>query len=729
MNPTNLNFGKILKQVEMVDVNEDSLDLKFPKRTIVDISTDTFIKIIFEKDDNYYLFLNYVNALDLYLNYYTNINLVSSNKQLLNQDEHIDVYFKGGNVMNYHFRTMVSDPRLKELFSAYFKKSDFDFSVSIHTDTDNRFNQLKTYVYPKIIDYLITTSNLFNEYLQEIINGDINKSTIKIDPKFLHNFKQDNADLKYYTIRDTIKDIIGLPRFNFVKEIIDNTRNTNTKNFMHIRQIDNIGRYIRVKFHDNSIIQFIPSDKSFYELKYTPYIINNFNQVIDYYNEYVLNGLIPVYHNFYENSKYHACLLYPYYKYLVEPIGQHEMEYSDLIDKIIKYNFSLLEKSEFYTKEKINSMLQQISTSLNELKDTYYEKNSDNPPDKTEVTNSNAFIRYTVNKNRSDNPHIELAPTNNFLVYNDFEKSDPLSIINFDDNQTIKTTNNVHYVSGNMLIKNILGNRQILDFDLFRIKFNLVAVNYIFENEKLLREFKIPSEFIDVSVTIIDSNVYNEDHQTFIMPIKLDNTIIPDIPVKSHSYTYFIGDLIRILFTDFNFFPWMKGKYEKRIKRLLLLLYLYDQQHQTNYLDTLYNMATNIKYNLTNPNKTQKNMDKYALSKVHLNSYKDYSNLFDLVYIDNKYGPIKEPMKMLLIVSEILDKNNALDIINHFRKYLKLAPLTNISNLKTEFGKFLDEIINTYNDINPQNIKAKSSINTLVSRNNYSMIKNNRRNY
>ncbi|AEJ34757.1 hypothetical protein MIMI_L515b [Acanthamoeba polyphaga mimivirus] len=117
-------------------------------------------------------------------------------------------------------------------------------------------------------------------------------------------------------------------------------------------------------------------------------------------------------------------------------------------------------------------------------------KNSDNPPDKTEVTNSNAFIRYTVNKNRSDNPHIELAPTNNFLVYNDFEKSDPLSIINFDDNQTIKTTNNVHYVSGNMLIKNILGNRQILDFDLFRIKFNLVAVNYIFENENCCANLK-----------------------------------------------------------------------------------------------------------------------------------------------------------------------------------------------------------------------------------------------
>ncbi len=54
---------------------------------------------------------------------------------------------------------------------------------------------------------------------------------------------------------------------------------------------------------------------------------------------------------------------------------------------------------------------------------------------------------------------------------------------------------------------------------------------------------------------------------------------------------------------------------------------------------------------------------------------------------------------MLLIMYEILKSQNSLNIINHFRKYVKLTPLNNIDNIENEFIIFLDEIINTYNDI------------------------------
>ncbi|BCS83315.1 hypothetical protein QLL95_gp0808 [Cotonvirus japonicus] len=715
------NFGRNIKQVENININDDSLDLKFPKRTIVDISTDTFIKIIFQDNNNYYLFLNYVNALDFYLNYYVNINLACSNSLPLNGDEHIDVYFKGGNVMNYHFTTMIEDSRLKELFGMYFKKSDFDFSVDIHTTTDNRFNDLKKHAYPWIIDFLCETTRLFNEYLESIAKGKI--KILHMDPKFLSTFKNDTDTFKFMEIRDTVKDIISHPRFKLLKEIIDGYIKINgVKHIPFISNIDVIGKYIRVNFNSD-IIQFIPKSEGLYKLNYTPYILNDINKFIMNYNEYIIQDLIQTYYELHKTSKYYACLLYPYYKHVIGPILEHEIEYPNLINKVITYNFSLIQQSNFYTDEKLKTMTKLIKESISMLPDTYYEKNTENPPNENEETNPKAFIKYKITSN--NNSQISLDPTNNFIVYNNFENHNPLSTLNFGkdlhsiNDKSIK--NNIHYVSGNLLIKNTLGNRQVVDFDLFRIKFNLVALDFVSENDYLVDKFKIPSEFIDVSVTTIDSNVYNEDHEIFIMPIDLENIKLPNIPVKSHSYTYFIGDLIRILFTDSNFFPWLKGKYEKRIKRLLLLLNLYDGLHHTNNLDIIYNLASDIKYNMTNTD-NEHDITKYSASKVHLDSYKEYTNIFDLVYINDNYKLVKQPIKMLLIVSEIFKRNDALEIINHFRKYLKLTPIKNLGNLKQDFIKFLDEIINTYHDIKPIN-NSISNKNNITKKRNFSKLK------
>nr|URM62107.1 hypothetical protein [Mimivirus sp.] len=92
--PGTINFGKILKQVKNTQVNENSLDLKSPKRTLVDVSTDTFIKIIFQEENNYYLFLNYVNALDFYLNYLGNINLIQDGHKPFYEHENVEVFLK-----------------------------------------------------------------------------------------------------------------------------------------------------------------------------------------------------------------------------------------------------------------------------------------------------------------------------------------------------------------------------------------------------------------------------------------------------------------------------------------------------------------------------------------------------------------------------------------------------------------------------------------------------------
>uniref|UniRef100_A0A6G6ACZ7 Uncharacterized protein n=1 Tax=Borely moumouvirus TaxID=2712067 RepID=A0A6G6ACZ7_9VIRU len=698
-----IDFGRILKQVKNVQVNENSLDLKFPKRTIVDISTDNFIKVIFQDEKNYYLFLNYVNALDFYLNYLGNIDLLHRDLKPIYENETIEVFFKGGNVLNYHFSTMVKDEKIKELFAAFFKKSDFDFSVNIHTETDNRFDQLKRSFYPFIIKYLKQTTRLFNEYLADVFSDKVNITSP--NPNFLKNFKNENDTVLYLETLDTIKDIIAHPKFLPTKEIIDNYfKMFSVTHIPPINKVNNIGKYVRVLFSNGDFVQFI--SKTNLSMVQDKQSLNKINNILNQYNEHVINNFSSIYHRLYKTSKYYSCLLYPYYKYLLISIGNHELEYQNLLDNVIRYNFNLIKEANFYTKEKLITMINGISEAMRELNDTYFDINSENPPDEQEYNNPSAFNNYVINKNNTNNKNILIEPANDFIMYNDFEKPDGRVVTGIDTvGKTRKNitsdVQNIHYVSSNLTIKNITGNRQVLDFDLFRIKFNVVAHNIVEKNGILQESFNIPSEFIDVSVTTIDSTNYNEDHGMFIMPINLSGIILPNIPVKSHSYTYFINDLIRILFVDVNFFPWTKGKYEKRLKRLLLLLYLYDGRHNSKYLQILYDLAQKVKFNVTHSDEEQIDLSEYSRSPVYLQSYDEYINIYDLVYIDEKYNLIRYPIKLLLIMSEILKTNNALDIINHFRKYLKINPLTSLGNLREEFVQFLDEIINTYNDMSP----------------------------
>ncbi len=472
----NIDSSRLIKEFDNNDINEDSLDLKFPKRTIIDISTDTFIKIIFKENIHYYLFLNYVNTLDIYLNYYGNIDMINDNFKPLNNNEYVELFFKGGNVMNYHFSKIVTNEKLKDLFSKYFKKSDFDFSVNIQTITDNRFNLLKKYIYPLIISFLKKTTNLFNNYLSEVLDDKV--SINKIDTIFIKNFRDENNNYDFKIILDTIKDIINLPDFDFFKKIVSEyIISYGINKIPKIIDIIEINRYIRILFDNNKIIQLKINGVN--KIIFNKNTIENINNIIDNYNYHIVNSFIEKYNQFYSSSKYHACILYPYYKYLITPISEHEYEYNKLINEIILYNFQILKNYNFYTKEKLNEMKNVISKSIVELQDIYYEINNDNPPLNYEISDTNAYNRYKV---ISKSPEIIINTRNDFISYNDYNTINGIVVKdygNFYDDDNEKIDNNIHYISVNYLIKNVLQNRQTLDFDLFRIKFNLETIKSI----------------------------------------------------------------------------------------------------------------------------------------------------------------------------------------------------------------------------------------------------------
>src|ERR1700733_4048461 len=669
----NIDLTRIIKNVTNIDIDDRSLDLINPKRVIIDISTDSFIKTMFTEDSNYFLFLNYFNFLDFYLNYYINLQIVLCGEKPLIHEEDVTVYFKGGNVMNYHFTKMLSDPVIKEKFANFFKKSDFDFSISIHTHNENRFTIIKKHMYPRIIDFLSTSTSLFNNYFENIVN-DINVER-DFNESILDNFRIEFYDETFESLLDSVKYLLKYERVEIILEIVNE--------FFIIFQPKH---KLNLLFESNN-----------YE--YTNYELNYLNKILKDYNFYIIgelknkdNSLYNCYNNYYDKSMYHACLLYPYYKLFIESKEEHEEKYSNLINDLLIYNFNLLRKNKFYTKEKIKSMTDMISNSLHELDGYYYEINANNPPCPNEIIDPSAFIKYNIIKDIT--PIIIPYHRDDYITYNNVNNPNGFNIIEYLNND-----NNIHYISINYTIKDILRNNVVLDFDLFRIKFNLITTNSVLKNNKLNNKFNIPSEFVDISIVAISSNQFYENKQKFIMPIILPNIKLPNITVKSHSYVYFINDLTRILFfTGGNFLPWTVQKFEKRLKRLILFVYLYDLNNNTTISEYTYNLVNLIKLKIVENTKS-KYLDDLT-KNIMLESYKEYTNIFDLVHIDQKYKLMNPFIKLLLVMVKLLDSNNATNIINYYRAQIKRIPLNNISMLRDDFIKFLNIIIDVYKDLN-----------------------------
>jgi hypothetical protein len=250
--------------------------------------------------------------------------------------------------MNYHFKKQVTDPNLQEKFKAYFKKSDFDFNVNIDTTTDDRFNVLKKYTYPVIIKFLKKTTDLFNHYLTDVLNDkQINPIS---NENFLINFHDKKMDNEFQTIYDRAKKIIHEPRFILMQKIVSNGNDITS-----IKSVKTYGSTIIVDAHPNPIT-FQSNNPLFSELD-NPEIISDMNSLLGKYLTFSAE-IKSFYEKVYSKSKYHAIQIYPYYRFLVKPIPVHEMEWCAYLKQLIEYNFALIQKSSFYTKQKIEALPQ-----------------------------------------------------------------------------------------------------------------------------------------------------------------------------------------------------------------------------------------------------------------------------------------------------------------------------------------------------------------------------------
>ena len=215
-----------IRSCEYLDSSISTNPPKYKKRALADVSTDSFIKTIFENKNTLLDFTDYVYH---YINYgiMTNINiqLAADKQDLLDlNSEQVFLIFKGGNILHIYYNYFndiiadinqkTQDPALRDIFSKYtedagkfFKISDCDFSLYIITKNSARYNLLFSYAVPIVISQLKDIRNFFERQFIErciLINNPQQEPIPALPQITLVNYN----DANYWVIED-IKKLDG----------------------------------------------------------------------------------------------------------------------------------------------------------------------------------------------------------------------------------------------------------------------------------------------------------------------------------------------------------------------------------------------------------------------------------------------------------------------------------------------------------------------------------------
>jgi hypothetical protein len=240
---------------------------------------------------------------------------------------------------------------------------------------------------------------------------------------------------------------------------------------------------------------------------------------------------------------------------------------------------------------------------------------------------------------------------------NNIDKSTTLNIsFDFNDNK-----NNIHYVSMNKSIMMYNDNEFMLSFNLFRIKFNMVLKNIVKKidvnnscNSTPNESENSPSEFLDVGISSKFDTMYNVLHLIEAdNPSVIFNITLPQIPgllygdrsrITSYNIRSIAYDLNNILFNNQKI-PWLDGKYNKRLIRLLFYilnisqdmynleidLNLKDELKPINQIEILNSIIGNLNITIDNFNIN------YLLDRANPNIIQPGENINNIIteYINN----------------------------------------------------------------------------------------------
>jgi hypothetical protein len=276
-----------------------------------------------------------------------------------------------------------------------------------------------------------------------------------------------------------------------------------------------------------------------------------------------------------------------------------------------------------------------------------------------------------------------------------------------------------------------------------RIKFNINLENYMKKDNIMLPVYKIPSEFIDLSIP----NYFDSGRTKLTSEIKHTGSIYTykidlngkKFYIDSYNTSQLLEDIIYVLYSQNSYIPWIDVKYEKRIERfiILLIMSMLDLKADGNYelkntlnsrfkelleiTDSVYeyiiNKTPNYPYtafknylSYENDNiplliPTDGDLDNYITYKIEnfLDKNKN-ATIYGLFRTKEKYNLYKNILDNMIFWSRIYNLNDdaLLNIINKYcsdylwEEYDKTDQINGVNILtynKNKFKKLLETLI------------------------------------
>ena len=686
-----LLFSHIKKNI----VNLDKINKERAFRAYKDESTSAFMATFLNDEDTLNQFIDY-NFHVLHYFIMANINeSLSKNEEILKLDEDIFIIFKGGNVMHFYFDKIIQEIKrnltvrnpeyIKKVddLNKYFKISDVDTSFYIINNDEQKFNLIYYYVSNLLISALLFIRNNFDNLLQNKKKNIIEFRTLP--PTFSYIVTYNNIKYDIYTIHILYKNFCTI------------LENYSDDKFAYF--IDKFKLYMEYFYVQSQEVFYIFED-SYLGSRYISTL-----QLIKFY--YKSNKNINT-----------AIESEPYLKSFINKIDkiielQHETIMIVLNNKLSKFN-------EFYTETKVNKFLETLLNKFNseDYLGEHFFNHTSNP-------STDLVINRTLDES-------ELI----IIDRNDFALRCVNSI--YYSNLVLFPKKSNHFISINNVISNNIDDEHMVLFDLYRVKFNVLLKKIFNVNQQKYIEMYVPSEFLDVSIpkfydhnlSILRDKLYNTSDYVHYFS-KLDNNKLECYNILTTNLKYTIKDLNSILYEQNTFIPWNDLKYNKRIIRLLFLMFVvyYKKAKLYNCVDlvddvlntfiqNLSHLSTAIQTYFTNKNNdinndSTKNLILTLINNIIYNN--NDNNLLNLYTLLNFYDYKNKSFFKIKYYDPSIKSNEVLSHIFHEEMDLSInVILKNIFFIIEDYDvykRYLNTNLNNYNYVFDDTTKKDIYIN------------------
>jgi hypothetical protein len=730
------NFNELIDQYYYTFVHqlsgftdEKSLSITNNARVFKDTSTDIFVKNILGNESIKFLFLDYTfHYINSMIKTKINDYLLDNHQLPLYADENVYFVFKGGNVMNYFMELYIKkienifkDISLENVTSKYqnenisaltdndnietstyasffirlkenFKISDIDYSIYIAASNYARYILIHGGIVRILGQTLSEISNkfdiLFENQKPNILTANVPNTDDDVND--VNIYENEYYQLKHLIVNDkfrTYMDIFKNSPDNMLKSPLTN----NSLDSAYLKNmLDSILAASEFIKNIESSIDSIDNFTKIYEL--TTFI--QYIQTIKYFN--ITNNKINI---------------------NLSNLTNIQQKLDSYLNSLVDKKIDNISKSDFYSNDNIIKIKSGLAEKMSELVGKIkFEENNNGLTTKTK--------KYEL---------ISTPKTSDIV----FEKRGNLIIKSNNnpiDQYIIRESNDkhLHYITFNSIVKSVK-KANTTNFNLMRIKINIMLTGNKMKINDSFNNMSIPSEFVDVSIPFYDDSAGNrflDSAKKGLTKIFLKNNIINrDVVIQSYGLDDLTHDLSDVLFEQNFFIPWLDLKYNKRVLRMLFIsilnAYVSDctieckNQSIKKYRDILDFSSIILSYMVDVANgkmsaypyaECGKFIETSNYSTEHIRSEIDdimikYKNLLfvQLMNIRHEYHEMANLINFLIVYSRYVtfDKELAFDFMNKNRSdylYVSLNKNTFEEYTKESNDKFTDMLKIIVND-------------------------------